>query len=149
MKKQMENVANEVKVAKLSTRLGKKLEKIATFNSEEANNFQKLLHVSNLAETETYGLNRALKLYLEKAKGVLTKNQISVLTFQNVCAYINSSEKYKGLPLFTFHQITLICNAVVKENDKATKVAARVEKQGGVMGKKAEKLGANTKALNA
>lgn len=145
----METTKNTVKVAKLSKRLVTKLEKVENFNLTESNNFQKLLHVSNVTEVEMFGLNKALKTYIKNAKGILTPNQLKVLTFDNVLEYIKSSEKYKDLPLFSLHQITLISNAVIKEHDKATKLAARAEKQGAIVGKKADKITANTKVTAA
>jgi hypothetical protein len=119
----------EIRIPQLSKRLSTKLDKIEKFDSEKANNFSKLLHVSNLTEIDTFGLNKVLKLYLEKASEVLSKGQIETITFANVVNYIQTS-KYKDLKLFSFHQITLICNSVIKENHKATRQAERAIKQG-------------------
>jgi hypothetical protein len=139
----METTKNTVKVAKLSNRLATKLAKVENFNLPESNNFQKLLHVANVTEVEMFGLSKALKMYIKNAKGVLTPNQLKVLTFENVLEFVQNSPKYNGLPLFSLHQITLISNAVIKENDRATKLAARAEKQGAIVGKKADKVTAN------
>ena len=120
----------EFKPAKVSKRLSSKIEKIASFNIEEANGFQKLLHVSNLSEVETYGLNKALNLYLKNADGVLSASQMELISFATVKEFIGKSKKYASLPVFTFHQITLIINAFIKENHTPTKLTARAMKQG-------------------
>lgn len=141
--KKVNKVVNTPKVSK---RLANKIEKIATFKSEEANNFTKLLHVSNLAEVETFGLNRALKIYIEKASTVLSPSQIGILTFDNVRKYIAES-KYKDLPVFSFHQITLICNSMVKTLHAETKRTERAIKQGAKVGKNADKVKQNAKQV--
>lgn len=128
-----------VSTPKVSKRLTEKMEKISGFNSEKANNFTKLLHVSNLAEVETFGLNRALKIYIEKANEVLSPSQIALLTFGNVKTYIEKS-KYKDLPVFSFHQITLICNGLIKEQHAETKRSEKAVKQGAKVGKDADKV---------
>jgi hypothetical protein len=120
----------EVKEAKVSKRLSDKMSKIASFKMEEANGFQKLLYVSNLSEVESYGLNKALNLYIKNADGVLTASQMELLTFANIKEFINKSKKYASLPVFTFHQITLIVNSYIKEYHAPTKLTARAIKQG-------------------
>jgi hypothetical protein len=120
----------EVKIAKVSKRLSDKMQKIASFKIEEANGFQKLLHVSNLSEVETYGLNKALNLYLNNAVGVLSASQLELINFATIREFIGKSKKWNCLPVFTFHQITLIINAFIKEHHAPTRLTARAMRQG-------------------
>jgi hypothetical protein len=55
---------------------------------------------------------------------------MELLTFANVKEFINKSKKYASLPVFTFHQITLIVNSYIKEHHAPTKLTARAMKQG-------------------
>jgi len=119
----------EIKKAQLSKRLQTKIDRINSYDSEKANNIQRLRHVANKTEVEMFGLNKALKMYLQNAKGELTPKQINLLKFNDIKEYINNSEKYKDLPLFTLNQITLICSAIIKANDEETKRQLRVERQ--------------------
>jgi NADH dehydrogenase/NADH:ubiquinone oxidoreductase subunit G len=123
-------VNKEVKEAKVSKRLADKMDKIANFKIEEANGFQKLLHIANVSEVESYGLNKALNLYIKNAEATLTASQMELLTFANIKEFINKSKRYASLPVFTFHQITLIVNAYIKEYHAPTKLTARAMKQG-------------------
>jgi hypothetical protein len=123
-------VVKEVKEAKVSKRLSDKMNKIANFKIEEANSFQKLLHIANVSEVESYGLNKALNLYIKNAEATLTASQMELLTFANIKEFINKSKKYASLPVFTFHQITLIVNSYIKEYHAPTKLTARAMKQG-------------------
>ena len=141
----MENLKtkNTVKKAKISKRLAKKIEKVENFDSKNAGSWDRLMHVANLAEIDTFSLSKVVKTFLEASKkaGVgLTPAQKKVLTFNNVKDYVNKSDKYSHLTHFSFHQVKLICNAVIKANDLNTKRAAKVKKQGGTVGKKADKI---------
>lgn len=123
-------IAKVIVPKKISSRLAKKLVSIDLFQLETSNSWDKLIHVANLSEVETFGLNRVLKMFLDKADGILTDSQMSHLTFKNVIDVIKTSE-YSELRLFSFHQIKLICNSVIKKLDYNTKIAIKVAKQGG------------------
>jgi hypothetical protein len=108
----------EIKKAQLSKRLQTKIDRINSYDKDKANNIQRLRHVANKTEVEMFGLNKALKTYLQHAKGELPQKHINLLKFNDIKEYINNSEKYKDLPLFTLNQITLICSAIIKANEK-------------------------------
>lgn len=132
-----------VKKAKISKRVERKLDKISKFDAKNAGSWEILQHVSNVAEVETFSLSKVIKIFLNsanKSSNGLTKSQRDVLTFANVVEYVRNSEKFSHLTHFTFHQVKLICNDVIKSKDLNTKRAAKVAKQGGVMGKKADKV---------
>ena len=134
---------NVVTKAKLSKRIERNLEKIAEFDHKNSGSWDKLQNLSRVIETETFSLSQIIKVYTKRAQGKdigLTASQKKVLTFENVKNFVNKSNKYSGLQYFTFHQAKLICNAVIKDNDVATKRAAKVAKQGGIVGKKADKV---------
>jgi hypothetical protein len=129
--------------AKLSKRIERNLQKIEQFDHKNSGSWDKLQNLSRVIETETFSLSQIIKVYTKRAQSGdigLTTSQKSVLTFENVKNYVNNSAKYGGLQYFTFHQAKLICNSVIKDNDLSTKRAAKVAKQGGVVGAKADKL---------
>jgi hypothetical protein len=128
-------VKKVAKAPKVSKSILAKQVKAKAFVKKDANSFKKLLQVSRLTLLESMGLNRALKTYLVTADKVLTDSQMSHLTFAKVKAHINGS-KYKALPLFSLHQITLICNEVLKANDKNTARAVKVKRQNEAIAKK-------------
>lgn len=129
--------------AKMSKRIERNLEKIAQFDHKNSGSWDKLQNLSRVIETETFSLSQIIKVYTKRAQSSdigLTASQKKVLTFANVKNYVNKSAKYSGLQYFSFHQAKLICNAVIKDNDLSTKRAAKVAKQGGIVGKKADKV---------
>ncbi len=138
-------MANSITAVTPAKSVNELIAKSAKFDKENANNFQRLLETSRQVKLENMGLNKAIKTYLEVGtdKQILTENQVKVLTFENVKGFISES-KYKDLQLFSLHQITLVCNEVIKKYDKATALAARAEKQGAIIGKDADKLTQNT-----
>ena len=136
-------VKKVVTKAKLSKRIERNLEKIQNFDHKNSGSWDKLQNLSRVIENETFSLSQIIKVYSKRAQASdigLTASQKSVLTFQNVIEFVKNSDKYNGLPYFTFHQAKLICNAVIKKHDVATKRAAKVAKQGGIVGKKADKV---------
>jgi len=136
--KQVLKEAKKVSIPKVSKAIMVKMEKIEKFdNLKEADktSYKRLLQVSRLATVENMGLNKALKTFLDVAKGELLPKQIEVLTFNNVKKHLMES-KYKDLPLFSMHQITLICNEVVKKHDKNIQRELRVERQNKAIAKK-------------
>lgn len=122
--------------AQLSKKVAADLQKVMEFDKKGASAYKRLLIASKAAKLDGMGLNKAIKTYLSAAKGYLTPSQLECVTFANVKAAIEDSPKYSELPLFTFHQITLVCNKVIKDHDaatraevKAAKLAAKVERQ--------------------
>jgi len=126
--KPSKTVKKGVSKPKVSKAILEKQRKAKAFVKKDANSYSKLLQVSRLTAIDSMGLNKGLKSYLAIADKVLTKQQIEVLTFAKVKKHISTS-KYKALPLFSLHQITLVCNEVLKANDNNVKRALRVEKQ--------------------
>lgn len=132
------NKVNKVVIPKVSNSILQKLDSIEKYDNlkdDKKNSFRRLLQVSRLNIVENMGLNKGLKQFLRIAKEELTYKQIKVLTFSNVIEHIKVS-KYKNLPLFSSHQIVLICNEVLKAKDKATLLAFRLDKQDKVIAKK-------------
>lgn len=141
--KQVVEAKNIVTKAKLSKRIEKNLEKIENFDHKNSGSWDKLQNLSRVIETETFSLSQIVKVYTERAQKTdigLTPNQRKVLTFKNVLDFVRNSAKYSDLKYFSFHQAKLICNGVIKQHDVATKRASKVAKQGGVVGKKADKI---------
>ena len=120
-------------VSKRVIELQDKIESFDKLEDDKKSQYARLLQVSRLNQVENMGLNKALKQFLRLAKE--EKLNTKVLTFNNVVEYIKTS-KYKNLSLFSSHQITLICNDVMKKHDKAIKLALRVERQNKAIAKK-------------
>ena len=126
---QQVNEVSEI-APKTSKAIIEKIEALKSFDKKGASSFKRLLATGKAVHIANMGLNKAIKNYIETAKSVnfLTPKQMQVLTFKNVCDHIKES-KYKNLTLFSVHQITLICNEVIKKHDKNTARAARAEAQ--------------------
>lgn len=131
-KNEVENVASEeVKVKELynkKTRLA--IASVSNFN-EELNDWKRLQVVKSAVIVEGMGLNKMIKTFLEIGQNYLTQKQKECLTFENVKSFISESEKYKELQYFTEFQMQLICNGVIKDKDNSTKLAKKLDKQGG------------------
>ncbi len=123
----------------MSESQNKTLEKIQGFDKTEANEIQKLRHITNVCKVEQMGLNKCLKAFLTNAKGVLSPKQLTLLTFDKVLDKIKVS-RYRYNTLYTPYQIALICNDILKANDYKAKASAKVSRQGGLIGKKADKI---------
>lgn len=129
----LKDVPKKSTIPQVSKALQTKVDKIAKFEEEKAqgvehNDYQKLLHVSNKTTVATFNLSQALKMYLNQTKGEFTPKVMQCLTMKNVIAYIKES-KYRNLSLYTYHQITLICNAVIKEHNRGIAQLERAAKQ--------------------
>ena len=123
----------------ISESQAKILDKIEAFKKEEANNAQRLRHVANVCKVEQMGLNKCLKLFLSHTKEVFTKKQLDLLKFETVLNHVKIS-RFRYNQLYTLNHMVLICSEILKANDFATKQAAKVEKQGGLLGFKADKI---------
>ncbi len=128
-----------VKLPQVSKKMLEKQEKIKAFNTETATNIERLRHTSNRVHIANMGMNKMIRTFLEEGSD-LTEAQKACLSFENVVRYINSS-KYKDLKLFSVYQMQCVCSAVIREHHKATKLSERAEKQGAIIGKKADALG--------
>jgi hypothetical protein len=119
--------------AKVGRRLSTKMEKIANFDQGSATVWTTMLHAANDAEVNTFKLGNVLKMYLESLVSAdnvkVTDEMRAVLTFKNISKFITESPKYKHLPVYTFHQIKLICNSALKETIKSIELSERVAKQ--------------------
>jgi len=104
-------------------------------NSE--NRYFKLLAISSNAKKESFSLSKIHSTFIEfsiiQGTEMLTDKQKSLLTFTKIKNIVKSTEKYKDKVLFSFHDITLICNGILKTEDKSIKIAEKVAKQGGTI----------------
>jgi hypothetical protein len=107
----------------------KRIELINSFNTETANAWERLKVVTAKTHIANLGLNKALKDYLFEAKDVLTEKQIKILAFKNVVEFISTNEKFNGVTLYSLHSIQLICNEILKQEDKNIARALRTAKQ--------------------
>ena len=131
--KTTQSVENQVvKLTKLQ-----KLEKSIQRGLTTDNNYYKLLAISSNAKKESFSLSKIHSTFIEysiiQGTEMLTDKQKSLLTFTKIKNIVRSSEKYKNKVLFSFHDITLICNGILKVEDKSIKVAQKVAKQGGTI----------------
>jgi hypothetical protein len=115
--------------AQISKLNAKRIAKIDSFDSANANAWERLQVVTAKTHIANLGLNKALKDYLFEAKDVLTDAQIKILAFKNVVSYVNSSEKYNSMRLFSLHTIQIICSAILKSEDKNIARAIKSAKQ--------------------
>ena len=102
-------------------------------NSE--NRYYKLLAISANAKKESFSLSKIHSTFIEysiiQGENMLTDKQKSLLTFTKIKNIVKNTEKYKNKVLFSFHDITLRCNGILKAEDKSIKIAQKVAKQGG------------------
>jgi hypothetical protein len=121
-----------VKLSKLE-----KLEKSINRGLTSENRYYKLLAISSNAKKESFSLSKIHSTFIEysviQGENMLTDKQKSLLTFTKIKNIVKSSEKYKNKVLFSFHDITLICNGILKVEDKSIKIAEKVAKQGGTI----------------
>jgi hypothetical protein len=106
-------------------------ESVAAFNIDNANSLQKLRFINNSVLLESMNISKIGKNFIQHGDEILTASQVNALDFANIKAFVNSSVKYSSLKLFTANDMVLICNAVIKLHDNATKIAVKVAKQGG------------------
>ena len=116
---------------KTSKQIESKLNLIGSF-TQESNSWERLKITGAKVVVDNLGLNKALKNYLETGKTYLTEKQFLTLDFKNVVKFINESEKWKDVRLFSTFDMVLICNTILKENDKNIARAIRAAKQNAI-----------------
>ena len=101
------------------------------------NRYYKLLAISANAKKESFSLSKIHSTFIEysiiQGEEMLTDKQKSLLTFTKIKNIVKNTEKYKNKVLFSFHDITLICNSILKAEDNSIKIAQKVAKQGGTI----------------
>lgn len=144
--------AKEVVIAKLSQRTVDQLEKTKLYDSKTAGTFDALLQGGRDADLENLSFGKKIEHFLscaiKRLNGIMKDEKLAKLTFKNVKTFKDESEKYKDLAYVSTHQAKLIVNAYIKSIDGNVGRGERVAKQGGIVGKKADKLqrnGANVK----
>jgi len=109
--------------------------RIQSFDKNNASQWERLLTTSAQCKIANMGLNNAIKYYLGNAQAFLTPQMKKALTFKEVITFLHTTE-YANLELFTPHQITLICNRLLKAKFKAIRQLERAEKQNKATAKK-------------
>jgi hypothetical protein len=111
--------------------------KLATVNkvnalintNESVNSYQRLLATSAASTLDVMSLSKAVKHYVETSKKYLTEKQLLIANFKAILDAIKSDEKLQCEEFFTFHQIALIANKLIKASDKNVQRAERAAKQ--------------------
>jgi len=111
--------------------------KLATVNkvdtliksNETINSYQRLLATSAASTLDVMSLSKAVKHYVETSRKYLTEKQLQIANFKAILDFIKSDEKLQSEEFFTFHQIALIANKLIKANDNNVKRAERAAKQ--------------------
>jgi hypothetical protein len=126
----METKTQIVKLSKFD-KLTKSVNKALTTE----NAYIKLLGVSANAKIQECTLSKVVSTFLSHSvvNGIdlLTENQKLHLTFENVLKFVKSSDKFKGVTMFSLHNVVLICNSILKSHDTLTKISVKLAKQGG------------------
>jgi hypothetical protein len=120
---------------KISKQIVNKLNLIDSFTAD-SNSWNRLKITGAAVTIDNLGLNKALKNYLETGKTYLTEKSVLILNFKNVVQFINDSEKWKDVRLFSTFDIVLICNAILKDEDKNIARSIRAAKQNAISEKK-------------
>tara|TARA_R110000822_G_scaffold28198_5_gene83923 strand:- start:763 stop:1230 length:468 start_codon:yes stop_codon:yes gene_type:complete len=128
----VKSVINALKIPTLSKGNQKRINNVNAFknakNKDVFSNWKRLGIAKDKAIIETFSFSKALKVYLTCAEGILTPSQIKCLKHDNVLKEMRLS-KYKNLPMFSFYQIQLICNNVVKKLNGKTKADLQTLKE--------------------
>lgn len=135
-------------IAQHNARINNLIAKSKEFDKKNAGSWDRLGQTSRMVELDRMSMSKAFKEYLKVAKTLLTPAQMQHLTFAKISEFAKSSKKFGSLEYWTINNIKLLCNAVLKANDANTARGAKVAKQGGTVGKKADKMqrrGANVK----
>jgi hypothetical protein len=111
--------------------------KLATVNkvntlietSQNVNSYQRLLATSAASTLDVMSLSKAVKHYVETSKKYLTEKQLQIANFKAILDSIKANEKLQNEEFFTFHQIALIANKLIKASDKNVQRAERAAKQ--------------------
>ena len=138
------NTPKAVVVAQHNKRINTLIEKTSGFVKKDSGSWDRLGQTSRLVELDRMSMSKAFKEYLKVAKTLLTPSQMSHLTFAKVSEFAKDSKKFGALEYWTINNIKLLCNAVLKANDANTARGAKVAKQGGVTGAKADKMTRNS-----
>jgi hypothetical protein len=113
-----------VKLTKLE-----KLEKSINRGLTSENRYYKLLAISSNAKKESFSLSKIHSTFIEysiiQGTEMLTDKQKSLLTFTKIKNIVKTTEKYKNKVLFSFHDVTLICNGILKIEDKSIKIVCK------------------------
>ena len=146
------NASKEVKVAQMSKRTVDQLKKTVAYDETVAGTFDALLQAGRDADLENLSFGKKINHFIDVAvnrlNGIMKPEKLERITFKNVKAWKDDSDKYKGLEYVSTHQAKLIVNGYIKSIDGNVARGERVAKQGGVTGKNADKQvrrGANTK----
>ena len=105
--------------------------------SSDSNRYQQLLAISSNAKLEMFSLSKVYQTFIDysviQGKEMLNDKQKDLLTFERIKQIVNASEKLKVKRIFSLHDVVLICNRILTENDKGVKIAKKVTKQGGTI----------------
>jgi hypothetical protein len=115
-------------VSKL-TKLEKLQKAIKKAESEIANSWDRLGGASADTQIKMFSLSQISKQFCESK--YVTDKQKTILTTKRILDYVRQSNKYQNKVLFSVNDVKLICNAILKTDDKAVKIALKVTKQGG------------------
>lgn len=118
----------ENQVVKL-TKLEKLDKAIKKASQKNANAWDKLGGASAETQKTMFCLSEIHKKFCESK--FVDDKQREILTKSKVLDFVRNSEKYKDKVLFSVNDVKLICNSILKANDKRIKIALKVVKQGG------------------
>lgn len=114
-----------------------KLDKAIDKGLSSENRYYKLLAISANAKKEMFSLSKVYQTFIDysviQGNEMLTDKQKSLLSFDKIKSIVNNTEKLKSKVLFSLHDVVLICNRILTENDKSVKIAKKVAKQGGTI----------------
>ena len=102
-------------------------------SKESLNSWERLNLTSKKTEKNIFSLSKISKAFIENGGNILTDTQKECLSFEAIKEHVNSTEKFKDKTMFSINDVKLICNAIIKTEDKATKLALKVAKQGGTI----------------
>lgn len=113
------------------------LDKAINKGLSSENRYYKLLAISANAKKEMFSLSKVYQTFIDysviQGNEMLTDKQKSLLSFDKIKSIVNNTEKFKSKVLFSLHDVVLICNRILTENDKSIKIAKKVSKQGGTI----------------
>jgi hypothetical protein len=120
------------------------LDKVENHDRKTTSNWEKMHHISRKKKVADMSFSQMLKGWIKAAEGELSKDILAVMTFHNVKTWVQASNKYKDLKLFTENDAKMICNNVLKEHVASIALSERVHKQSKKMNKD---ISAGAKAL--
>lgn len=126
-------------VAKTQKRLTAIAEKVKNYDAKKSNSWETVGIAGYDFDLESASFGKKIEAFLKplrirlnalaQAKNGENYAKIDELTFKNVKAFKDKSEKYKNLDYVTTHQARLIVNAYIKSIDGNISRGERVEKQ--------------------